>query len=66
MRPTEEELLKANRAMAAKHNPTLEKLINDYVEASGDTEFLAYMQDVVDGYMMHECKLGRLPFTQRS
>jgi len=54
-----DELLIEKRKDAAKHNPTLEKLLNDYLKATGDVEFFNYMQIVIDGYMMHECLLGR-------
>lgn len=58
VRQTEDEVLKAKRAEAAKHNPTLKEMLKCF---ACDDDFLTYMQGMVDSYMMHECKLARNP-----
>lgn len=60
-RMTDEERLKHNREEASRFNPTLQRVLRVYYNETKDEEFMDYMQGMVDAYMMHECKLGRLP-----
>lgn len=53
--------LEQKRAEAKKLLPTLSKVVNAYFQETKDQEFLDFMQDMIDAYMMHECKLGRSP-----
>ena len=53
-------IIEKKRAAARANNPKLESIINTYFVETKDQEFLDYMQDMIDGYMMHECKLGRI------
>ena len=56
----EKEMLEKKRATARKNNPRLAKIVEAYYQETKDQEFLDYMQIMVDRYMMHECKRGRL------
>jgi hypothetical protein len=56
-RPSEEKRLEAKRKRAKKNLPKLEKLLKQ----QNDLAFTAFMQDVMDAYMMHECYLARRP-----
>ena len=49
--------LEEKREQANKHLPKLAKIIN--TEAAGDFEFLGFVQQIVDDYMLNVCKLGR-------
>lgn len=53
----QDEDLKSERDKANKHLPKLALLINDMPEKDG--EFIAFIQDMVDDYMLNVCKLGR-------
>lgn len=49
------EELEQLRACAKKHLPKLAEIVN----ATKDNEFIGFMSDVLDEYMMNVCKLGR-------
>ena len=52
----EDEELEELRAWANEHLPRLGELVNK----TKDPKFIAFMQYVVDSFMMHECRLGRI------
>ena len=48
--------LKIKRIIAIRNLLKLKKIVNS-IE---DEELIDFIQEIVDSYMMHECKLGRL------
>lgn len=49
--------LDEKRDRANKYLPRIGKLFDE----TKDPELIQFMQEVMDAYMMHECKLGRRP-----
>jgi hypothetical protein len=51
----QDERLEEHRSRANKHLPKLAEIVN----ATKDSEFIAFMTEVLDDYMLNVCKLGR-------
>lgn len=53
--------LEEKRARAKRNVPKLQQLLRDNLKATNDEDFTVWAVEVLDMYMMHECKLGNIP-----